>query len=556
MAITLAGLPRSDPEAPTSLIVQGNDLSAVRDAVLSVGGEITHELGLIDAVAARLTQSQLELLEEIDGVSRFYGNAGVEVAGKPSKPAPSDPGTIYPTRVAADLLHAEGTTGAGVTVAVLDSGWDNFGAMSYDTQDNWRVLESYDAIQDVVVALPWRGPVYYPASWGENDTNGHSTHITSIILSRGNTNPDLPESGLYHGIAPDANLVVVKAFDADGQGSYADVIRGIDWIVANKDVHQIRVLNCSFSAPPRSHYWDDPLNQAVMRAWQAGIVVVASAGNNGPDAMTIGVPANVPYVITVGAMSDNYTPSSEGSSGKGKKGEPPVEDDFLASFSSAGPTAEGFVKPDVVAPGGHMRGLMGYTVLAQEHPEFYVDNHFVMSGTSQAAAVVSGTVALMLQREPFLDPDGVKCKLMSSARPAVTTDGSLAYSVFQQGAGLIHARNAVYATDLTCANNGLDIEMDLAGTAHFGGRANQAPDGTYYVMDFEGDGFLWDDAFLWDEGFLWDDAFLWDEGFLWDDGFIWNDTYTWSNANTWNDTYLWSSGLTETMGINVWVPQE
>ena len=88
------------------------------------------------------------------------------------------------------------------------------------------------------------------------------------------------------------------------------------------------MLNLSFSATPQSHYWDDPLNQAVMAAWQAGIVVVASAGNSGPDPMTVGVPGNVPYIITVGAMTDNYTPYEPA-------------DDRLASFSSAGPTFEG-----------------------------------------------------------------------------------------------------------------------------------------------------------------------------------------------------------------------
>ena len=121
------------------------------------------------------------------------------------------------------------------------------------------------------------------------------------------------------------------------QGSYLDVIRGIDWVVAHKDEYNIRVLNLSFSAPPQSYYWDDPLNQAVMQAWQAGIVVVAAAGNGGPDPMTVGVPGNVPYIITVGAMSDNYTPENPA-------------DDILASFSAAGPTVEGFVKPEVVAP--------------------------------------------------------------------------------------------------------------------------------------------------------------------------------------------------------------
>ncbi len=116
-------------------------------------------------------------------------------------------------------------------------------------------------------------------------------------------------TGSYNGIAPNAKLVVVKALGGDGNGTYLDVIRGIDFIVSHRDAYNIRVLNLSLSAEPLSHYWDDPLNQAVMAAWEAGIIVVASAGNRGPDPMTVGVPGNVPYVITVGAVSDNYTPS-------------------------------------------------------------------------------------------------------------------------------------------------------------------------------------------------------------------------------------------------------
>jgi subtilisin family serine protease len=227
-------------------------MSAAAEAVRSVGGKITNELGINDAVAAEMTAFQVDAAYNMEGVSRIYDNRHVEVAKKPTKTEITD--TIYPSRVGASRLHAEGITGRGVTVAVLDTGWDNFGAMSYDTHSEWRVLESYDAIQDNIVGLPRRGPVYYPASYGENDANGHATHVTSIILSKGNTNPDAPEEGLYDGIAPDASLVVVKAFDAYGQGRYADVIRGIDWVVTNKDTHNIRILNCSFSAPPRSHY--------------------------------------------------------------------------------------------------------------------------------------------------------------------------------------------------------------------------------------------------------------------------------------------------------------
>ncbi len=93
-----------------------------------------------------------------------------------------------------------------------------------------------------------------------------------------------------------AHLVSVQAFDAYGQGSYADVIRAVDWVITNRNrnKHKIRVLNLSFSAEARSHYWHDPINQAVMTAWQNEIFVVAAAGNRGPNPITIGVPNNAP----------------------------------------------------------------------------------------------------------------------------------------------------------------------------------------------------------------------------------------------------------------------
>ena len=226
-----------------SYIVQAADIEKAAAAVEAVGGKISHELNIIDAVGARLGSAQLAALKET-GLVQVYQDRSVEVAKKPPKTTtPTIPDSSYPTLVSADILHDDGITGAGVTVAVLDTGWDNFGSTSYDTNAEWRVLESYDAIQDTLVGLPWRGPVYYPASWGENDGSGHASHITSIIASSRNTNTDDPISGLYHGVAPDASYVVVKAFDRYGAGSYLDVIRGIDWVVANKDSHNIRILN-------------------------------------------------------------------------------------------------------------------------------------------------------------------------------------------------------------------------------------------------------------------------------------------------------------------------
>jgi len=279
----------------------------------------------------------------------------------------------------ADEVHEQGITGHGVTVAVLDTGLHKFSKVMYrDGQP--RILGHYDATRDKV----WNNPLRH------SDGHGHGGHVNGLIANR-----DLHEpTGTHFGLAPSADLVVVKAFDDEGRGTYNDVIRGLDWIVANKDTYGIRVVNLSFSAPPRSYYWDDPLNQAVMAAWRSGITMVASAGNLGPDPMTIGVPGNLPYIITVGAMTDSFTPD-DGS------------DDLLASFSSAGPTHEAFIKPEIVAPGGHIVSSMGWwTTLASEHHDFHDGGDYVvMSGTSQAAATVSGIVALMLEADPSLTPD-------------------------------------------------------------------------------------------------------------------------------------------------------
>lgn len=195
----------------------------------------------------------------------------------------------------------------------------------------------------------------------------------------------------------------------------------------------------------------------------------------GPGPQTITVPGNVPYVITVGAMTDQHTP------------EDPT-DDRLASFSAAGPTYEGFVKPDVVAPGGHVWSLMPTSAtIAQAHPAYQNSgDYFTMSGTSQAAAVVSGAVALLLQAQPGLTPDEVKCKLMASARPATDPEGHPGYSVFQHGAGLINAYDARYVAQRDCANRGLDIDRDLAGTEHYGGPARQDSDGEYTIAGSSG----------------------------------------------------------------------
>lgn len=556
-------------------IVQAASDSAAAQAVRRVGGEIVRNLAVIRAVSARLDDAQAAALRG-SGVAGLglYADGTVTASG-------TLPETYYPSEVAARQLHLGGTTGTGVTVAVVDSGlWSQHGPdQSAPGQGGSRIVAQYD----VLSAGPLGGVTAFTSAntANVNDGFGHGTHVASIIASSG-----LATTGNFQGVAPGVNLVAVRVLDASGMGSYSNVIAGIQWVIAQKARYNIRVMNLSLSAPPHSFYWQDPLNQAVMAAWNAGIVVVVAAGNAGPAPMTIGVPGNVPYVITAGAVTDSFHPLQPS---KYK----------LGSFSSAGPTWEGFVKPDVVAMGGH---ILAYApnngTLAQEFPQWVVMPYddFTMTGTSMAAAVTSGVVALMLEVNPSLSPDDVKCRLMSAARPAVKADGTLAYTVFQQGAGLIDAYAAAYGSRKGCANQGLNVAADLLGWQHFGGQANYNPStGEYYIMattgggsssgssgllgglgglvgglattvsrvplvgpvvgsllwDVEllGDGLLWNGSYSSASGYAWSSGYPWSSGYAWSSGYPWSSGYSWSSGYPWSSGYSWSSAYTGTPDV-------
>jgi hypothetical protein len=179
-------------------------------------------------------------------------------------------------------------------------------------------------------------------------------------------------------------------------------------------------------------------------------------------------------VITVGAITDSWTTIDRA-------------DDYIPDFSSRGPTPNAHIKPDIVAPGGHITGVTrpGSTITL-DHPEYALrSGEFVMTGSSQAAALVSGIVALLLQLEPDLTPDDVKCKLTSSAEPAINRDGLLAYSPFVQGHGQINARRAVTLGKTGCGNSDLDITKDILGIEHYQGPAIVLKDGTVSLPGLE-----------------------------------------------------------------------
>jgi serine protease AprX len=444
MILLTAGSPVAASK-PTSLyIIQANTSAEAARLAGQYGGRVTSHLEIIDAVAAQMPEKSVELARMDARIDAIWTDSAVQTADtEPHDPVPT---TDYPDVVGADVAWGEGALGEDVSVAIVDTGLSQHPGLEKKIQGQGgnRIIGWIDFVDGK------RAP---------HDPNGHGTHIAGII-----GNAQVGSDGEWNGIAPGVRLVGVRVLDEEGSGTYSQVIQGIEWVIDHKDELNIRVLNLSLVSNVQSPYWADPLNQAVMEAWADGITVVVAAGNDGPQAMSISVPGNNPYVITVGAFTDNYTPNNWG-------------DDYLTPFSAAGPTLDGFAKPDVVAPGAHMASSMpGKGYIAEHHQASRLSQkYFSMAGTSQAAAVVSGVAALTLSHNPDLSPDQVKYRITQTAFPWVdltTTDSSSAeaiYSLWQQGAGRVNARDAVFSDAEGYSNFGLDIQADIDGLAHYQG---------------------------------------------------------------------------------------
>jgi serine protease AprX len=317
-------------------------------------------------------------------------------------------GTSYDvTRaIGARTLWEQGYTGSGVDVALIDSGV----APVKGLRAPGKILH---------------GPDFSWESQAENlrylDTYGHGTHMAGLIAGREGAAGAAYHSNTHNhfGVAPDARLISLKVADAKGLTDVTQVIAAIDWVIAHRrDAGMnIRVLSLSFGTDGTQTYLLDPLSFAVERAWKKGIVVVAAAGNTGFGDMSLNNPAFNPFVVAVGA-SDT-------------QGTAPISDDVVPSWSTTGNILR---KPDVVAPG---TSIVSYrtrqSYIDQNHPEGRIgDRYFKGSGTSQATAVTSGAVALLLDHRPNLSPDQVKKALNKSATRLSGASSSA------QGNGLIN----------------------------------------------------------------------------------------------------------------------
>ena len=279
---------------------------------------------------------------------------------------------------AAQVWGTLGAVGRGIGVAVIDSG-----------------IAPHPDIRNKIVA-----EVDFTGEGTTLDLYGHGTHVAGIIAGSGSGSDD------YTGVAPGAHLINLRVLGADGLGLVSAVVEALDWAVANKDVYGIRVANLSVGAPVTQSYRDDPMAQAVRRATDAGILVACSAGNLGktddgtPQWGGIVAPGNSPDCLTAGAVNGQGTPERS--------------DDVMTTYSSRGPTAiDLLVKPDLVALGNAIVSLEAEgSYLSVTYPSLHVAgegaaSYFQLSGTSMAAAVTSGTAALLL--EGSADAPAIQC---------------------------------------------------------------------------------------------------------------------------------------------------
>ena len=392
--------------------------------VAQVGGRVTRDLHVVNGLGVSIPAAAAEQLALDPRVRAVSLNAGVRS---------SDNGNVCsanpnPCQVAQNFVHSThtdrawsyGDTGAGVTVAVIDTG-------VADDMVDFRSSPS-SAASRVVGSV-----AVNPAATNPYDFYGHGTHVAGLIAGDSSNRPASdPLGGVYEGTAPGANLVDVKVSDAGGNTSLIDVIYGLQFAVDHQADYNIRVVNLSLDSTVAQSYTTDPLDAAAEAAWNAGLVVVAAAGNLGtaPGAVSY-APANDPYVLTVGGVDDTQY---------NKTG-----NDVLASWSSRGTTQDGFAKPDVVAPGAHLISTLApNSLFTQLCPGCATADggYFQISGTSMAAAVASGMVADVIQAHPTWTPSQVKGALISTG--VSTANGQ---AVAADTAAAIHAIPAQRVSD-------------------------------------------------------------------------------------------------------------
>lgn len=259
-------------------------------------------------------------------------------------------------------------TGRGVTIAIMDTG-----IYHHSDFDN-RIIGFKDLVNNRI---------------GIYDDNSHGTHVAGICAGNGRLSV-----GKYAGMAPGCNIVMIKILDDGGNGESYSITKGVEWILRNKNRYNIRLLNISVGTLPRTGSEEkSAIIDSVEEAWDNGIVVVAAAGNSGPGGYTITTPGISRKVITVGSSDDG------------------LQDVFgrvKTNYSGRGPTMSCVCKPDIVAPGMNITACNAMNMRDSKA-------YSIKSGTSMSTPIVTGALALLLEKHPDMGTRDVKMRIKDSA---------------------------------------------------------------------------------------------------------------------------------------------
>lgn len=514
----------------------------------------------IDALSAKIHPQDLAALADDPDVESISADATV-TASQFNLLGSLDDGLSALNELKSTLGLSGLLTGSNVTIAIIDSGLAP--AVDFDG----RILGFYDFSNGK------------PGTYGSAfDDYGHGTHVAGLIASSGKSSDKR-----YAGIATRAKLLPLKVLDRQGAGFTSDVIRALEFAIANKDRFNIRIVNLSLGHPIYESASTDPLVQAVERAVRAGLIVVTAAGNYGTNPTTretgyagIASPGNAPSAITVGAANTN------GTAGRG--------DDRVSRFSSRGPSwYDGIAKPDIVAPGdGLISNSVLNSTLALTYPGLLVSNgsskYLRLSGSSMATGVVSGVIALMLEAKQYgdllrtadswlhrttytprrLSANAVKAMLQYTATPLRDANGAR-YDVLTQGSGLLNGIAAVTLAglaDATKAPGSFWLPTSIQPWTRYDNTdeawSQSVVWGTRVIQGssvMELNQFAWSDNIVWGTGEL--DNIVW--GTLSGDNLVWGtalglanvawlgnaflgDNIVWGTAD-WADNIVWGTSL-------------
>ena len=494
--------------------------------VAARGGTLHQNLPLINAAAFAVQGRSLAALAKDSNVAYVSLDRTVRATATVTD--------LYDQAVLAPYGWSKNFSGSGVGVAVIDSGITGGRDFTLSSGTGSRIVYNQNFVSGQNTAA---------------DLYGHGTHVAGILAGNGMNSRGTSFRKTFMGIADGASLINLRVLDQNGSGNDSAVIAAIQRAISLKSKYNIRVINLSLGRPVYESYKLDPLCQAVEAAWKAGIVVVVAAGNEGRNDSvhtdgygTIAAPGNDPYVITVGAMKPMGTSTRA--------------DDLIASYSSKGPTLlDHVVKPDLVAPGNLMVSVLASSTatLVKASPKNVValssysnnakgpTSYFTLSGTSMAAPVVSGAVALLLQKNGRLAPDQVKARLMKSAyktfpRYSTASDPTTGkhytsqYDIFTVGAGYLDIQAALSSTDLAPTTYGSAKSPAVA----------RDRSGNVYLVT--GSSVLWGGSIMWGTSVVWGTSVLWGTSTK-GESLLWGSSAPWGSGDDNGYSVLWGTSI-------------